>query len=91
MTRNDDLYHHVHTWYVYHRYARGAPGFDNLNQADLGKLCKTIVTEGIELQAWWFMANETLTHAESPHFLYKDIRAACNPTARLLTALVKRV
>ena len=52
MTKNDDLYHHVHTLYVYHRIDRGAPGFDDLRQADLGELCKTIVTDGIELQAW---------------------------------------
>ena len=74
MTGDDDLYYHVHTWYVYHRYARGTPGFDDLRQADLGELCKTIVTDGIELQASWFTADETLTRAEPPHFSYKDIK-----------------
>ena len=89
MTKNDDLYHRVHTWYVYHYCARSTSEFDYFREADLGELCKTIVTDGSELQASRFTADETLTHAEPLHFLYQDIRVACNPTAKLLIALVK--
>ena len=89
MTKNDDLYHNVHSWYVHHRYARGTPEFDYFREADLGELRKTIVMDGIELQASWLTDNETPTYAEPPHFLYKDIRAACNPIAKLLIVLVK--